>query len=71
MKIRVAIDTGSTFTDVVAINEETGNTVAIKTPSTPKTQVKVVKWDRQNLLKNNDNLNDMKFFMEVPLQTLF
>ena len=36
MKIRVAIDTGGTFTDVVAINEETGNTVAIKTPSTPK-----------------------------------
>lgn len=35
MSLRVAIDTGGTFTDVVAINEKTGRQVAIKTPSTP------------------------------------
>ena len=35
MGLRIAIDTGGTFTDVVAINEETGAIVALKTPSTP------------------------------------
>jgi N-methylhydantoinase A len=32
---RVAIDTGGTFTDIVAIEEKSGTTVATKTPSTP------------------------------------
>src|SRR4051794_11277032 len=32
---RVAIDTGGTFTDVVAIEEATGATWVTKTPSTP------------------------------------
>lgn len=35
MNVRVAIDTGGTFTDVVAIDQRTGVTTAIKTPSTP------------------------------------
>ncbi|MBT7291357.1 MAG: hydantoinase/oxoprolinase family protein [Rhodospirillaceae bacterium] len=35
MNLRIAIDTGGTFTDVVAINEATGAQHAIKTPSTP------------------------------------
>ncbi len=35
MGLRIAIDTGGTFTDVVAINEETGEQFVIKTPSTP------------------------------------
>ncbi len=35
MNFRIAIDTGGTFTDVVAINEATGAQYAIKTPSTP------------------------------------
>jgi len=35
MDLRIAIDTGGTFTDVVAINEATGAQHAIKTPSTP------------------------------------
>ncbi len=35
MSLRVAIDTGGTFTDVVSINEATGSMTAIKTPSTP------------------------------------
>ena len=35
MGLRVAIDTGGTFTDVVAIDEASGDQWAIKTPSTP------------------------------------
>ncbi|MCP4319216.1 MAG: hydantoinase/oxoprolinase family protein [Hyphomicrobiales bacterium] len=35
MSTRIAIDTGGTFTDVVAINEESGAMTAVKTPSTP------------------------------------
>ena len=35
MGLRIAIDTGGTFTDVVAIDEETGDITAVKTPSTP------------------------------------
>ncbi|MGH3445360.1 MAG: hydantoinase/oxoprolinase family protein [Nocardioidaceae bacterium] len=33
--IRVGIDTGGTFTDVVALDEQTGDLVSTKTPSTP------------------------------------
>src|SRR5690606_3564236 len=33
--IRVGIDTGGTFTDVVAVDEDTGELVTTKTPSTP------------------------------------
>lgn len=35
MSLRIAIDTGGTFTDVVAINDDTGQITAVKTPSTP------------------------------------
>ncbi|HYY09612.1 MAG TPA: hydantoinase/oxoprolinase family protein, partial [Kineosporiaceae bacterium] len=35
MSVRIGIDTGGTFTDVVALNEETGVVVSTKTPSTP------------------------------------
>src|SRR6476469_2007944 len=34
-RIRVGIDTGGTFTDVVALDEESGTVVTTKTPSTP------------------------------------
>jgi N-methylhydantoinase A len=35
MALRIAIDTGGTFTDVVAIDDATGEVTAVKTPSTP------------------------------------
>jgi len=35
MSLRIAIDTGGTFTDVVAIDDDTGDQWAVKTPSTP------------------------------------
>jgi N-methylhydantoinase A len=34
-KIRIAVDTGGTFTDVVAFDEDTGGIATIKMPSTP------------------------------------
>ncbi len=35
MSLRIAIDTGGTFTDVIAIDEDGGGQYAVKTPSTP------------------------------------
>ncbi|MCA3575052.1 MAG: hydantoinase/oxoprolinase family protein, partial [Aestuariivirga sp.] len=35
MGLRIAIDAGGTFTDVVAIDDRTGGIAAVKTPSTP------------------------------------
>ncbi len=34
-RLRIGIDTGGTFTDVVAVNEATGDMITTKTPSTP------------------------------------
>ncbi|MEV7006367.1 hydantoinase/oxoprolinase family protein [Streptosporangium sp. NPDC051022] len=33
--VRIGVDTGGTFTDVVAVNEQTGEITTTKTPSTP------------------------------------
>jgi len=34
-RVRLGVDTGGTFTDVVAVHEDTGDLVVTKTPSTP------------------------------------
>ncbi len=34
-RIRIGIDTGGTFTDVVAFDEDSGELITTKTPSTP------------------------------------
>jgi len=41
-KYRVSIDIGGTFTDLVALNEEKGEILNIKVPSTPREPSKAV-----------------------------
>ena len=33
--VRIGVDTGGTFTDIVAVDDQTGEIVTTKTPSTP------------------------------------
>src|SRR5829696_6863647 len=42
MAVRLGIDTGGTFTDLIGINEETGELVVAKTPSTPSRPVDAI-----------------------------
>ncbi|MDH5460191.1 MAG: hypothetical protein OEY95_00185 [Candidatus Bathyarchaeota archaeon] len=42
VKYRVSIDIGGTFTDLVALNEKSGEILNIKVPSTPREPAKAV-----------------------------
>ncbi|MFM9106452.1 MAG: hydantoinase/oxoprolinase family protein [Chloroflexota bacterium] len=42
MAVRIGIDTGGTFTDLIGIDSETGNLVVAKTPSTPARPVDAI-----------------------------
>src|SRR5215212_1565067 len=42
MAVRLGIDTGGTFTDLIGINDETGELVVAKTPSTPSRTVDAI-----------------------------
>ena len=54
-KYRIAIDIGGTFTDLVALNEKTGEILNIKIPSTPREPAKaVIKAFREFLGKTNN-----------------
>ena len=42
MAIRIGIDTGGTFTDLIGLDEATDRLVIAKTPSTPRRPVEAV-----------------------------
>lgn len=54
-KYRVAIDIGGTFTDLVALNEKSGEILNIKLPSTPKEPAKAVIKAFQEFLRKTNN----------------
>jgi len=60
MSLRVAVDIGGTFTDLIALNETTGDVFLSKTSTTPKDLTVGVK---ECVKKVNLNLNDATFFI--------
>jgi N-methylhydantoinase A len=54
-KYRVSIDIGGTFTDLVALNERSGEILNIKVPSTPKEPAKAVIKAFQEFLRKTNN----------------
>ena len=54
---RLAIDTGGTFTDIIAIDEVTGEMVALKTSSTPKNPSVGLLKSIEKVVGNKDNLS--------------
>jgi len=51
----VAIDIGGTFTDLIALDEDSGETLNIKVPSTPREPAKAVLNAFQRFLEKKDN----------------
>ncbi|MBE0520619.1 hydantoinase/oxoprolinase family protein, partial [Candidatus Bathyarchaeota archaeon] len=54
-KYRVAIDIGGTFTDLVALNEKSGEILNIKLPSTPREPAEAVIKAFQDFLRKTNN----------------
>ena len=54
-KYRVSIDIGGTFTDLVALNEESGEVLNIKVPSTPREPAKAVLKAFQEFLRKTSD----------------
>ncbi|MCL5257302.1 MAG: hydantoinase/oxoprolinase family protein, partial [Chloroflexi bacterium] len=42
MTVRIGVDTGGTFTDLVGVDDETGEVMAVKSPSTPSKPVDAI-----------------------------
>jgi len=58
--IKVGIDIGGTFTDLVGINEDTGKLVSVKTPSTPQNPALGV---MEALKKSGIDPNEISYFV--------
>ena len=54
---RLAIDTGGTFTDIISIDEVTGEMIALKTSSTPKNPSVGLLKSIEKVVENKDNLS--------------
>ena len=54
-KYRVSVDIGGTFTDLVALNEESGEILNIKVPSTPREPARAVIESFQEFLEKTSN----------------
>ncbi|MEA2511449.1 MAG: N-methylhydantoinase [Thermomicrobiales bacterium] len=54
MPVRIGIDTGGTFTDLIGVDEATNRLVIAKTPSTPRRPVEAV----MNAIENSGVTND-------------
>src|SRR5689334_23794800 len=68
-RIRIGIDTGGTFTDVVAFDEDTGDLVTTKTPSTPANPADGFITGVEKVLRSEEHTSELQsqFHLVCPL----